>query len=108
MEYPDRLEHLFGAIRSKLVHEFALRESHLVVNAKKIRDDKIGIELWSQKTETAEMIHFNILPSEYYRDFKQGVENYTKALGKSDELLGKFLYALKDFDISTENTNKMS
>lgn len=103
-EYPDRLKNLFSAVRSKLVHEFALRESHFVVNVEKPRDNKIGLELLTHKTEIAEMIHINFLLAEYYRDFKQGIETYKKALGKSDELFVKFLNALKDFDVPTENT----
>ena len=103
-QYPDRLKNLFSAVRSKLVHEFALRESHFVVKVEKPRDNKIGLELLTHKTNIAEMIHINFYLTEYYRDFKHGIETYKKALGTSDELFGKFLYSLKDFDVPTENT----
>jgi len=91
-EYSERLKDLFSAVRSKLVHEFSLRESHFIVIAKKPRENKIGIELLTDKT--ANTIHMNFLITEYYRDFQQGIENYKKALGESDDLFSKFIHAL--------------
>jgi len=93
-QYPDRLKNLYSAVRSKLVHEFSLRESHMFVSYEKLHDEKIGIELLSNKVKDHEAIHINFLIPEYYRDFKNGVNKYYDDLKKwkmDETRLGNFL-----------------
>ena len=52
--------------------------------------------------------HLDFYILEYYRDFKKGVENYKKDLVNSDELFGRFIYALvtRDSHQPKGNTKK--
>lgn len=105
-QYPDRLKNLYSAVRSKLVHEFLLRESHFLVSYENPHDDKIGIELITNKTKLNETIQINFLIPEYYRDFKKGIENYKKHLVNSNELFARFIHALAIRDFSSTEGNK--
>lgn len=95
-QYQDRLRDLYSAVRSKLVHQFMLNESHMLVFREKPDENKIGIELLSNKTETMEAIHINFCIPEYYRDFKKGIQKYYEELKNwkiNQNLLGNFLKA---------------
>ena len=67
-------------IRSKLVHEFALRESHVIMNSEKPSEDKIGIEISFFNNQITQI---GIFVKEYYRDFKNGVKKYYRDLAVS-------------------------
>lgn len=84
-QYSDRLRSLYGSVRSKLVHEFSLRESHGIWMYEKAHDDQIGLELIRNKTEIAEAIQINFRIPEYYRDFKNGVTKYYNDLKISSD-----------------------
>jgi len=73
-------------VRSKLVHEFAPRQSHGIWFTKKPLDIRIGIEYIGE--------HLNFHLREYHRDFKKGVEKYKSELEhykKNPEILGNFI-----------------
>ena len=72
---------LHKIIRNKLVHEFALRESHIIMNSEIPTDEKIGIEV---RFFDNKIIHLNFLVKEYYRDFKNGVAKYRDDLKFSE------------------------
>ncbi len=71
---------LHKIVRSKLVHEFALRHSHFIINAEEPLPDRIGIEIGFFEDK---IVHVNIWIKEYYRDFKKGVEKYHEDLSIS-------------------------
>lgn len=71
---------LHKIIRSKLVHEFALRESHMIIKADEPLSDRIGIEIQFFNNKITQV---NIWIKEYYRDFKNGIEKYYQKLGFS-------------------------
>ena len=79
-QYQNKLKNLYTAIRSKLVHEFALRESHAIWIYENAHEDRIGIELISNKIEIAEIHHINFHIPEYYRDFRNGITKYYNEL----------------------------
>ena len=80
---------LFKTVRSKFVHEFSLRPPYVIWIHDKITGRK-GLESNNN--------HLNFHLREYYRDFKKGVENYRKDLVTSNELFGRFIYALAIHD----------
>ena len=94
--YPKKLRSLYGAVRSKLVHEFSLREQYGIFTYEKLHDDRIGIEFIINKTKIAEAIHINFYIPEYYRDFKNAITKYYSELKnweKNPAILDNFLKA---------------
>ena len=55
-QYRDNLRNLYTAVRSKLVHEFALRGSHFIVISQSPNEDIIGIELQSSRSYANETV----------------------------------------------------
>jgi hypothetical protein len=85
---------LYWQVRSKLVHEFSLRESHFIIMSEQPSDDKIGIEAIFDENR---IFQLNILITEYYRDFKNGVTKYHDKLKnwrKNQTTLGNFMKAI--------------
>jgi len=103
-KYKKELENLYSAVRSKLVHEFALRGSHAIFFYEKAHEDKIGIDLTVPKiivnnTEIKGIPHINFLIPEYYRDFKTAIAKYYNDLKNwknNQDILNKFLQATVD------------
>lgn len=107
-QYPDRLRNLYSAVRSKLVHEFSLRESHMFVSYEKLHDEKIGIELLSNRVKDYEAIQINFLIPEYYRDFKNGIDKYYDGLKKWDEtLIDNFFKSTKAIHYSEKPSDNL-
>lgn len=81
---------IYNDVRSKLVHEFAPRLSHGIWITEITHDSIIGIEYKNN--------HLNFHLREYYRDFKNGVEQYRKDLENfkdNEEILDKFIESTK-------------
>jgi len=103
-KYKKELENLYSAVRSKLVHEFALRGSHAIFFYEKAHEDKIGIDLTVPKiivnnTEIKGIPHINFLIPEYYRDFKTAIAKYYNDLKNwknNQDILNNFLQATVD------------
>jgi len=79
---------VYEIVRSKLVHEFSPRPSYGILRSEIPNEQVIGIEYLNG--------HINIRLSEYYRDFKKGVEKYYQELKNwrnNQEKLANFLNA---------------
>ena len=95
-KYKEELQNLYNAVRSKLIHEFSLRESYGMWLSEKSDQNRIGLELITNKTEISLAIHINFHIREYYRDFKNGVIKYYTELKNykvNQSLFGNFLKA---------------
>ena len=80
---------VYEIVRSKLVHEFSPRPSYGILRSEIPNEQVIGIEYLNG--------HINIRLSEYYRDFKKGVEKYYQELKNwrnNQEKLANFLNAV--------------
>jgi len=95
--YKETLGNLHKAVRSKLVHEFSLKGSYIIVITELADENKYGIELIENKTESGfSHLQLNFYVREYYRDFKKGVEKYYNELKdwrNDNQILGNFLNA---------------
>lgn len=98
IEHQDTLRHLYGAVRSKLVHEFSPRESYFINLTEYPNDDRIGLEVFGN--------HLNFHLQEYYRDFKKGVEKYRDDLRIDDDIFGKFLRSLSNSALDSRIINR--
>lgn len=95
--HKETLGNLHKAVRSKLVHEFSLRESYIIVITENADENKHGIELIENKIESGfSYLQLNFYVREYYRDFKKGVEKYydnLKNWRNDNQILSNFLNA---------------
>ena len=78
---------IYKDVRSKLVHEFSPRKSHLIAITKNTLDSRIGLEYQNE--------HLNFHLREYFRDFKKGVEQYRKDLKNPKDNEGVLLNFIK-------------
>lgn len=109
-QYPKKLKSIFHAVRSKLVHEFALRGSHFIVLSEIPNEDTLGIELqsnyaYANNVKIQEYTHINFHIREYYRDFRKGITKYYNELQnikENQERYDKFLNATVENHIPTD------
>ena len=78
---------LYSNVRSKLVHEFAPRPSYMILISDVPNSNTFGIEVTNG--------HLNINLREYYRDFKNGIDNYRIQFGSDTSLVLNLQKALR-------------
>ena len=85
---------IYQEVRNKLVHEFSPRQSYGIWIQAKPNDEQIGVEFLGD--------HLNFHLKEYYRDFKNAVEEYRQKVETNEDLFSKFM----DVGVSIHRSNE--